>query len=327
MPKLLGNRHIPLHRTPNKSDLAPVSGSRIEHLLNPVDVRSKRSHHNLPACARNHLVNNRANFRLRTDKSRSVGIRRIAHEQIDALFTGTGKGTQIGQAVVNGELVDFEIASYEDIALLGANKNGKRIGNRVVDRDKLHVERANIFPVTLVDNHGVWRYFVLGKLGFNKGNRERRTDKRNIGAVFEQVRHSADMVLMPMGENNALNIIDMPDEVVEVGKNEVNSRVFFFREKHAAINNDNASLIFENITISSDFAEPAERNNAYSVICCGRECYFVAFVCLQNFIHLLILSCLREKRDAPTHRRVTFTLTLHPSLRASMASEAISRSP
>ena len=71
-----------------------------------------------------------------------VGVGRVDEEQVDALLAEPRERAQVGQAAVEGQLVHLEVAGGEHQARGRADRDGERVGDRVVDRDELEVERA-----------------------------------------------------------------------------------------------------------------------------------------------------------------------------------------
>ena len=67
----------------------------------------------------------------------NVGVRRVGQEQVDALLAEPGERAQVGEAVVERQLVHLEVAGVQHEAGGGADRDGERIRDRVVDRDEL----------------------------------------------------------------------------------------------------------------------------------------------------------------------------------------------
>ena len=73
-----------------------------------------------------------------------VGVGRVGQEEVDALFAEPGEGAQVGDALVERQLVHLEVAGVQHEAGGGADRDGERVGDRVVDRDELEVEGAEL---------------------------------------------------------------------------------------------------------------------------------------------------------------------------------------
>ena len=71
-----------------------------------------------------------------------LGVGRVGHEQVDALLAEPGERAQVGDPAVERQLVHLEVAGVQHQAGAGADRDRERVGDRVVDRDELEVERA-----------------------------------------------------------------------------------------------------------------------------------------------------------------------------------------
>ena len=87
-------------------------------------------------------LEHRADVALERRESGHVGVRRVGHEEVDALFAETREGAEVGDALVERELVHLEVAGVQHQARRGADRDRERVGDRVVDRDELEVEGA-----------------------------------------------------------------------------------------------------------------------------------------------------------------------------------------
>ncbi len=80
----------------------------------------------------------------RAVKPGDVGVRRVGQEQVDALLAEPGERAQVGDAVVERQLVHLEVAGVQHEAGGRADRDGERIRDRVVDGDELEPERAEL---------------------------------------------------------------------------------------------------------------------------------------------------------------------------------------
>ena len=84
-----------------------------------------------------------------------VGVGRVDEEQVDALLAEPRERAQVGEAAVERQLVHLEVAGGEHEAGGRADRDGERVGDRVVDRDELEVERAELLVLALGDRQRV----------------------------------------------------------------------------------------------------------------------------------------------------------------------------
>ena len=70
-----------------------------------------------------------------------LGVGGVGEEQVDALLAEPGERAQVGDPAVERELVHLEVAGVQHQAGAGADRDRERVGDGVVDRDELEVER------------------------------------------------------------------------------------------------------------------------------------------------------------------------------------------
>ena len=76
-----------------------------------------------------------------------LGVGGVGEEQVDALLAEPGERTQVGDPAVERELVHLEVAGVQHQRGAGADRDGERVGDRVVDGDELELEGAERQPV------------------------------------------------------------------------------------------------------------------------------------------------------------------------------------
>ena len=105
-----------------------------------------------------------------------VGVRRVGQEQVDALLAEPGERAEVGDAVVERQLVHLEVAGVQHDAGGGRDRDGERVRDRVVDGDELELERAELLGLALLDGERVRRDAVLLELRLDERERQRRAD-------------------------------------------------------------------------------------------------------------------------------------------------------
>ena len=73
-----------------------------------------------------------------------LGVGRVGEEEVDALLPQPGERPQVGEPAVERQLVHLEVAGVQQGAARGADADRERVGDRVVDRDELAVEDAEL---------------------------------------------------------------------------------------------------------------------------------------------------------------------------------------
>ena len=110
-----------------------------------------------------------------------LGVGRVGEEEVDALLPQPGEGAQVGEPAVERQLVHLEVAGVQQGAARGAHGHGQRVGDRVVDRDELAVEDAELLAVPSRTPSVYGRDPVLLELGLDQRQGQRRADERDVG--------------------------------------------------------------------------------------------------------------------------------------------------
>ena len=72
-----------------------------------------------------------------------LGVGRVGEEEVDALLPQPRERAQVGDPPVERELVHLEVAGVQHQLAAGADRDGERVRDGVVDRDELQVERPH----------------------------------------------------------------------------------------------------------------------------------------------------------------------------------------
>ncbi len=198
--------HVADHRPADHGDLAAGLLGGVEHLLDAVHVGGEAGHDDPALGVAEDLVDGRRDVLLRGREARDLGVRRVGHEQVDALLTEPRERTQVGQAAVEGQLVHLEVAGVQDRAAGGADEDRERVGDRVVDSDELAVEDAELLAHALLHPERQGGDAVLLELGLDQRQREHRADDGEVGLELEQVGNGADVVLVAVREHDRLHL-------------------------------------------------------------------------------------------------------------------------
>src|SRR5665811_303760 len=90
------------------------------------------------------------------------------------------------------------------------------------------------------------RQLVFLELGFDHRQGQRRADQRDVGLETQEVGDRADVVLVPVGEHDRLDIVQAILDVLEVGQDQVDSGVVVLGEENPAVNDQQPPCVFEN---------------------------------------------------------------------------------
>ena len=251
--ELGGDGHVAHHAAAEQRDAAPVGGRGIQHLLHAVHVAREARDDDAARGLADDLVEHRADAALERGEPGHVGVGRVDEEQVDALLAEPREGAQVGDAVVERQLVHLEVAGGEHDAGRGPDRDGERIGDRVVDRDELEVERADLLVLALLDGQRVRLDAVLLELRLDERERQAGADQGDVGLELQQVRDGADVVLVAVGEHDADDVVEAVLDRLEVGQDQVDARLVLLGEEHAAVDDEDL----------------AARTRTWS--CCGRS--------------------------------------------------------
>ena len=200
-------------------------------------------------------------------EARHLGVRGVGEEEVDPLLAQPREAAQVGDPTVERELVHLEVTGVQDHAGARADRDGEAVGDGVVDGQELEVEgaeRAGV-AVALLDLVGHGTDPVLLELLDDQGQRQSGGDHRDVCALAQQVRHAADVVLVPVGEHDADDVRDPVPDVAEVGKDHVDARLVLLGEEDAAVDHEQLLAVLEDGHVAPDLSEAAERDDPETV--------------------------------------------------------------
>ena len=122
--------------------MRPCDDGGVHHLLHPVHVGGEAGHDDPLRLLVEHPVEHRSDVALGGGEARHLGVGGVDQEEVDTLLAEPGERPQVGDPAVERQLVHLEVAGVQQHAGLGADRHRQRVGDRVVDRDELEVERA-----------------------------------------------------------------------------------------------------------------------------------------------------------------------------------------
>ena len=125
----------------------------------------------------------------------------------------------------------------------------------MVDGDELHLKGADSFGIALGYNSRIGLDSMFGELCFDERNGQTAADQGNVGPKLEKVGDGADMVLVPVGEDDGLNVLDPVAQIIDVRQNQVDAGLTFFGKEDSAVDDDDFPLVFEDVAIAADFTE------------------------------------------------------------------------
>ena len=82
----------------------------------------------------------------------------------------------------------------------------------------------------------------------------------------QQVRDGADVVLVPVGEDDGLDVVEPVLDEAEVGQDQVDAGLLGLGEQHAAVDDQQPAGVLEDGHVAADLAEPAERHDPQAAL-------------------------------------------------------------
>ena len=260
---------MPMLRTierPTKATLRPCCVRGVEHLLDAVHVAGEAGDDDPPRRGAEHLLDRRRQVALGGGEAGDLGVGRVGQEQVDALLAQPGERAQVGDPVVQRELVHLEVAGVQHQPGRRADRDGEAVRDRVVDGDELAVERAEPLASPSADLDGLRRDPVLLELGLDERQGQLGADHGDVGALAQQVGHAADVVLVPVGQHDRVDLVQPVPDPGEVGQDHVDAGLVLLGEQHAAVDDEQSPGVLEHGHVATDLAEPAERNDPQAAL-------------------------------------------------------------
>ncbi len=211
---------------------------------------------------REHLVQHRRDGPLAGDDAGDLGVGGVGHEQVDALGAAPREPAQVGEPAVQRQLVHLEVAGVQHHPGRGGDGHRERVRDGVVDREELQVERAERLAPALRDLRRGRRDPVLGELAADQAQGQPGADQRDVVPLPQQVGHRADVILVRVGEDHRLDVVEPAVQRGEVGQDQVHAGLVRLGEQHPAVHDQQAALVLEHGHVPADFAQAAKAHDA-----------------------------------------------------------------
>ena len=239
---------------------------RVEHLLDAVHVGGERRDDDPAPGGAEDAVQYRPDLALRRDEAGDLRVGRVGQQQVDALRAEPREPGQVGEPSVDRKLVHLEVAGVQDDAGAGADGDRERVRDRVVDREELQLERPQPLGLPLPDGQAERLDAPLGQLRLDQGEGELRPDDRNVVLVGEQVRHGPDVVLVPVGQHERLDVAEAVQDRREIRQDQVDPGLVDVGEEHPAVDDKQLAAVLEDGHVPPDGTEAAERDDAQCTV-------------------------------------------------------------
>jgi hypothetical protein len=230
-----------------------------------VDVRRERRDEDPARSPRYQLAESLADEPLGAGHPRSLGVRRVAEEEVDAAVADLGQLPDVGAETVYRCVIHLVVAGVQDPAAGRVEHNRDRVRDRVRDAHELRPERAQldrvVVGVGLAQFHRA-QQAVLVQLRLHEPEGQPGRPHLLYARLAQQVRERADVVLVAVRQQHRANRPVAVDQVREVREDEVDSEVLVARECEPRVDHHSLPVGLDHGHVLADLAEPAERDDS-----------------------------------------------------------------
>lgn len=260
--QITGDAHVADHGPAYEGDLAAAFVGGVQDLLDAVDVTGEARQDDALVGPGEDLAQDAGDVAFGSDEAGDLGVGGVREQQVDALLAEPREGGEVGEAAVERQLVHLEVAGVDDHSGRGADGDGQRVRDGVVDGDELAVEGTDALALAFDDLKGVRPDAVFLELGLDEGEGQLGTDQREVGLLAEQEGDGADVVLVAVGQDDADDVVEAVPDGREVRKDQVDAGLVDLGEEHPAVDDQQLAAEFEDGHVAADFPEAAERGDA-----------------------------------------------------------------
>src|ERR1700679_2377583 len=107
---------------------------------------------------------------------------------------------------------------------------------------------------------------MLFQLALNISQRELSAIHRDI-QLRQNPRQSANVVFMPMGQNDRANLLAVFSQIADIRDDNVHTQQLFFRKHQTGIDDDNVILPAEGHAVHTELTKAAQRNHLQFILC------------------------------------------------------------
>ena len=263
VPQRAADADVLAHRASHQRDLAPERGGRVHHLLHAMDVGRKTRDDHAPRSVRERLLQVRADPALRRRETRTVRVGRVAAQQQDPVAPQFGQPRDVSRQPVDRGLVELVVPRQQHRPQLGGERHRTRVGNRMSHVHELELERAERDALAWADvlQRGVAQT-VLVELGARHRDRQPpAVDRRPVLELAQHPRQRAQVILVPVGDHDRLDVLGALAQVGEVREHQVDPQHLGGREPQPRVDDDDPAVVLDDRHVLADLAQAAERQD------------------------------------------------------------------
>ena len=216
--------------------------------------------------AREHALQVRADHGLAHRRPRPVGVRGVAAQQQHPVAPQLGQPRHVGRRAADRRLVELVVAGEQHGPELAAQDHADHVGDRVRQVDELDLERPRLDLLARREHLEVGlAQPVLVELGARHRDRQLAAvdhRHRRLPQLAQHPRQRADVVLVAVGDDDRLDVVDVLAQVGEVRQHEVDAHHLGGREAQPAVDHDDRAVVLDDGHVLADLADAPEREDA-----------------------------------------------------------------
>ena len=262
VPQLPGDLDVFHHRAAVQQDLSAIGGSRVGHLLYPVDAAGEGGHDDAAPAGGENLGKCLAHVFLGQGVPLALHVGGIGKQRQDTRLAVARKTCQVSQLAVHRGLVELEIAGMDHHPFRRGDGQGAAVHDGVGHTQELHPKTAEGDGIPGFDDnqfHGIVKLIFL-QLFIDESQGESRAVDRHV--QFPQNKgQRADMILVAVGQTDGADILAAFAQPGNIRNHVVDSGRVRAGKHQAAVNDDNVVAVLVGHHVEADFAQTAQRDD------------------------------------------------------------------
>ena len=249
----------PVQRAPGDAQLAPRLARDLAQRVQATGVRGEGRDQHAPLGLGHRLGEAAANARLRTRRLGVEHVGRIAHEHVDALVADRGQRLRRRRRADHRCRVDLPVAGVEHLARRRFDQQRAGLGDRVRQFDEGNAEWPDLEGLGVLDD--LQLYAVADALFVQLAADQARGELGRVerhAEVLGEIRQRADMILMPVCQHDADEVVEAFLDEGEVGQDHVDTGVSGVGEGDAAIHHQPLAVAAIEIDVHADLSRAAK---------------------------------------------------------------------
>ena len=174
----------------------------VQHDLHPIDARRKHRHHDASLRAREDLLEAIDDVAFGAAHPLALDVRAVAEQHQHTLGAQLRETMEVHVLAIERRLINLEIPRVQHDTRRRRNRERNAVGHAVRDAQELDREAPDLHAIARP--HGTQAQarivFFFRQLRVDERERQRRSVNRTID-VWQDVRHRADMVLVPVRQH------------------------------------------------------------------------------------------------------------------------------